>query len=246
MTHLTINKKAIKATLLIMFVFSGCVPVPTVEHQEQKITSLHTSEYSNIVQTRNRLNKRDMHPIYIYLDKDGSVNDSGTGAGELPQRMRRELISILSNFGKNIKVITSSSTYINLIKDEKNAPYMYVLDGAITLYDKDIMSQSSGINFGFDFGKGEGSGNSNDSFKDKDKRSVLGVEFYLRQNEIVTNSVQSKIDIRTTSRGYNFGISINKGGFGFSGYKTIQDGVGLSVRKLLEQSMNNLINQITE
>jgi len=244
MTHLTIRKKSIIA--LVFLIFSGCVPIPTVEHEEQKITALHTSEYKNIIQTRKRLNQQTIHPIYIYLDKDGSVNDSGTGAGELPQRMRRQLISILSNFGENVKVITSSSTYISIIKESpNNAQYMYVLDGAITIYDKDIMSQSSGINFGFDFGKGEGKGNSSSSFKDKDKRSILGVEFYLRQNEIVTNSVQSKIDIRTTSRGYNFGISINNGGFGFSAYKTIQDGVGLSVRKLLEQSMNNLINQIT-
>lgn len=244
MTHLIIRKKVTVA--LISLVFLGCVPVPTVEHEKQKITSLHTSEYTDIERTRNRLNHRKMHPIYIYLDSDGSVNDSGTGAGELPQRMRRQLISILSNFGKNIKVITSPSTYRKLMKNPKNIPFMYVLDGAITLYDKDIMSQSSGINFSFDFGKGEGAGSSNSDFKDKDKKSILGVEFYLRQNEIVTNSVQSKIDIKTTTRGYNFGISINRGGFGFSGYKTIQDGVGLSVRKLLEQSMNTLINQITE
>ena len=240
MTHL-INKGIVLVSFLI---FIGCVPVPTVEHEEQKITSLHTSEYKHIVQTRNRLNQQNVHPIYIYLDKDGSVNDSGTGAGELPPRMRRQLISILSNFGRNVKVLTGSSAYKSLYKE--NSQFMYVLDGAITVYDKDIMSQSSGINFGFDFGGGEGKGNSNSDFKDKDKKSILGVEFYLRQNEIVTNSVQSKIAIKTTSRGYNFGVSINKGGFGFSGYKTIQDGVGLSVRKLLEQSMNNLINQVSK
>jgi hypothetical protein len=244
MTHLISKKKSIIA--LCSLIFIGCVPIPTVEHEEQKITALHTSEYKNIVDTRNRLNQQNRHTVYIYLDKDGSVNDSGTGAGKLPQSMRRQLISILSNFGENVKVITSSSTYGTLIQNIENVPFMYVLDGAITIYDEDIMSQSSGVNFGFDFGGGEGSGNSSSDFKDKDKRSVLGVEFYLRQNEIVTNSVQSEIDIRSTSRGYNFGISINKGGFGFSGYKTIQDGVGLSVRKLLEQSMNNLINQITQ
>lgn len=244
MTHL-INKRNI-IIFLISMLFLGCVPVPSIEHKEQKITSLHTSEYKNTINIRNRLNHTNRHPIYIYLDKDGSVNDSGTGAGELPKKMRRELISILSKYGKNIKVIVSSSTYKSLIKDPKNVPYMYVLDGAITIYDKNIMSQSSGINFGFDFGKGEGEGNSNSNFKDKDQKSILGIDFYLRQNEIVTNTVQSKIDIKTTTRGYNFGISINKGGFGFSGYKTIQDGVGLSVRKLLEYSMNNLIEQITQ
>lgn len=244
MTHLINNKKTI--ILLTSILFLGCVPVPSIEKKEQKITSLHTSEYKNTINIRNRLNQNEMHPIYIYLDSDGSVNDSGAGAGELPQKMRRQIISILSKYGEKVKVIVSSSTYMNLIKDPKNVPYMYVLDGAITVYDKNIMNQSSGINFGFDFGKGEGEGNSNSSYKDKDQKTILGVDFYLRQNEIVTNTVQSKIDIKTTTRGYNFGISINKGGFGVSGYKTIQDGVGLSVRKLLEYSMNNLIEQITQ
>jgi len=240
MTHL-INRQKIIISVSSLF-FLGCVPVPNVEHKEQKITALHTSEYKNIVDTRNRLNQKKMNPIYIYIDKDGSTNDSGTGAGELPPKMRREIFSILSNFGKNVVVITARSTFLAYAK--KQTPSMYVLDGAITLYDKDIMSQSSGINFGFDFGKGKGEGNSNSDFKDKDKRSILGVDFYLRQGGIITNHVQSKIDIRTTTRGYNFGISINNGGFGFSAYKSIQDGIGLSVRKLLEQSMNELINQV--
>lgn len=244
MIHLINSLRVVIGFIILIIAVGGCAPVPTVEHKEQKITALRTSEYKNIIKTRNRLNRRDMNPIYIYLDKDGSVNDSGTGPGELPSRMRRQIRSILSNFGKNVVVITSKSTYLAFAKTLKDTSSMYVLDGAITLYDKDIMNQSSGINFGFDFGGGEGAGNSSSSFKDKDKRSALGVEFYLRQGGIVSNSVQSQIDVKTTTRGYNFGISINKGGFGFSGYKTIQDGIGLSVRKLLEQSMNELVNQV--
>jgi len=106
------------------------------------------------------------------------------------------------------------------------------------------MSQSSGFDFGFDFSKGVESGNSNSDYTDKDKRSILGVDFYLRQDEILTNSVEAKIDLKETTRGYNFGIYINEGGFGLSGYKTVKDGVGLSLRQLLEHSMNDLINQI--
>ena len=242
MTHLMIRKSMSLAIVFILAV--GCAPVPTIEQEEQKITSLHTTEYSKIVETKNRLNSMN-RPVYIYIDGDGAVNDSGAGAGELPQKMRRQLISILSDFGKNVKVVTDGVVYKNKRKKLIGKASFYVLDGAITLYDKEIMSQSSGINFGFDFGKGEGSGNSSSNFKDKDKRSILGVDFYLRQNEVVTNTVKSKIDIKNTTRGYSFGISINQGGFGLNGYKTIKDGVGLSVRKLLENSMNDLITQIT-
>ncbi len=242
MTHLMIRKNSSLA-LLCMFMV-GCVPVPDVERVDQKISSLHTSEYSKIVATKKLLNSKAQKSIYIYIDLDGAVNDSGTGVGELPSKMRRQLISILSDFGKNVKVVTDGSTYMKLRKKNEGKDSFYALDGAITIYDKDIMSQSSGINFGFDFGGGEGSGDSNSKMKDKDSKSILGVDFYLRQHEVITNTVKSKIDIKTTTRGYSFGVSINQGGLGFNASKTIKDGVGLSVRKLLEHSVNELINQV--
>ena len=242
MTHLIIKKSTL---LIVLYTLTGCVPVPSIEHEEQKITSLHTSEYKNIERTKNRLNNTNMKTIYIYIDRDGAINDSGAGAGELPPRMRRQLISILSDFGQNIKVITGGRKYTSMRKKYAGKAIFYMLDGAITLYDKDVMSQSSGINFGFDFGGGEGEGNADSKIKDKDGLSILGVDFYLRQNEIITNTVKSKIDVKSTTRGYNFGLSINQGGFGIMASKTLKDGVGLSVRKLLEKSMDELINQIT-
>jgi len=242
MIHLIIKKSIL---LIALYLLTGCVPVPSVEHKEQKITSLHTSEYKNIERTKNRLNNTNMKTIYIYIDKDGAVNDSGAGAGELPPRMRRQLISILSDFGQNIKVVTDGGIYMAMRKKYAGKSLFYALDGAITLYDKDIMSQSSGINFGFDFGGGEGEGSADSKIKDKDTLSILGIDFYLRQNEIITHTVKSKIDVKSTTRGYSFGLSINKGGFGISASKTLKDGIGLSVRKLLEKSMDNLINQIT-
>ena len=242
MTHSMIRKSIV---LTVLYLLTGCVPVPSIKHEEQKITSLHTSEYKNIESTRERLNNTNMKTIYIYIDRDGAVNDSGAGIGELPPRMRRQLFSILSDFGHNIKVITSGKKYMSMRKKYAGKAIFYALDGAITLYDKDVMSQSSGINFGFDFGDGEGEGNADSKIKDKDGLSILGVDFYLRQNEIITNTVKSKIDVKSTTRGYSFGLSINQGGFGVSASKTLKDGIGLSVRKLLEKSMAELINQIT-
>ena len=56
MTHLMIRKNSSLA-LLCMFMV-GCVPVPDVERVDQKISSLHTSEYSKIVATKKLLNSK--------------------------------------------------------------------------------------------------------------------------------------------------------------------------------------------
>lgn len=235
-----------KISLLILFMLVGCAPVPEVksQHKEQRIKSIETKEFNKIKEFGKNLDLLNIRPIYIYIDRDGSRDMSGSGGGELPPRMRRVLSSILVDFGVKVKVIDSGQTVINMLSMPEYLNDIYILDGAITMYDKDIMAQSSGFNLGIDFGGGDGEGNSNTDTKDKDKLSVLGMDFYLRQNGIITYKTSGKIDMRVTSRGYNFGVSINSGGIGMSGYKTIKDGAGLSIRKLLQESMYDLIRQI--
>ncbi len=226
----------------------GCspAPVPDVEsqHPEQKITTIQTHQLDKIQKFGKMLEDLNVKPIYIYIDKDGSRNMSGTGAGELPPTMRRLLTSILVDFGSKVKVIDSHGVVANMLTLPQFSKNIYILDGAITMYDKNIMVQSSGFNLGLDFGGGKTATNSNTDTKDKDKLSMLGVDFYLRQNGIIEYKTSGKIDMRVTSRGYNFGVSINNAGIGMSGYKTIKDGAGLSVRKLLQESMYDLIRQI--
>ncbi|MEA2110924.1 MAG: hypothetical protein U9P71_02630 [Campylobacterota bacterium] len=239
------KKSILSLSLLASVIFVGCAPTPTVVHQEQSISSVHTKEYNQISQFAQKLNRSNVETIYIYIDKDGSRNMAGSGAGELPPKVRTLLTSILSDFGQKVQVVDSFATAVSMLQDPEIASQVYVLDGAITRYDKDIMSQSSGFDFGFDFGSGEGEGSSDSDFKDKDKLSILGIDFYLRQGGFIAYKTSSQIDLRTTTRGYSFGVSINKGGIGMSGYKTIKDGVGLSVRKLLQASMYDLIQQVS-
>ena len=242
--------KKISILSCLVFFIVGCspAPVPDVEsvHKEQKITTIQTHELNKIKTLGRTLEELNIRPIYIYIDKDGSRNMSGTGAGELPAKMRRLLTSILVDFGEKVKVIDNITVAGRMLSNPKFSPDIYILDGAITMYDKDIMVQSSGFNLGIDFGGGKTEGNSNTDTKDKDKLTILGMDFYLRQDGIITYKTSGQIDMRTTTRGYSFGISINNGGIGMSGYKTIKDGAGLSVRKLLQESMYNLIKQVVK
>ncbi len=242
-----IKKISVLGSLFALMI-AGCspAPVPDVEsqHPEQKITTIQTHQLDKIQRFGKMLEDLNVRPIYIYIDKDGSRNMSGAGAGELPPTMRRLLTSILVDFGPKVKVVDNTSVAVKMITSAKTSGDIYILDGAITMYDKNIMVQSSGFNLGLDFGGGKTATNSNTDTKDKDKLSMLGVDFYLRQNGIIEYKTSGKIDMRVTSRGYNFGVSINNAGIGMSGYKTIKDGAGLSVRKLLQESMYNLIKQI--
>jgi len=221
----------------------GVAPIPTVHQQEQTIRSIHTAQSSQIDKLRMQINQSNIEGLYLMVDPNYAGNMSGAGAGELPSNVIILLKSILADFGKKVHVI-DAETYDYCISNPVSAKNTYIVSGAITMYDKDIMSQSSSFNFGVDFGGGRGKGNGDSDFKDKDKLTALGVDFYLLYKGVITKKTSSKIDIRSTTRGYNFGVSINNGGIGMSGYKTIKDGVGLSVRKLLQSSMSNLISQI--
>lgn len=240
--------KISSVSIIISFILSSCsAPIPTIEHKEQKITSIQTKQLDKIKILASELVRINAPTIYIYVEKDGAVRESGTGAGELPKSMKRAVKSILMDFGPRVKVIDSASGIVFLLKNQKHIKNrIFSLNGAITMYDKNIMSQSSGIDTSINFGKSNGEGSSSGNFKDKDSLSILGMDFYLKSmesNEILLYKTSSKITLKTTTRGYSFGIFINDGGFGMSAYKTLQDGVGLSVRKLLQESMYDLIKQ---
>lgn len=233
--------------IAIVLVFYGCVsaPVPEVKLDEQKISSVQTNQLNKIKSFGNYLSLNNKKLLYLYIENDGAVNESGINSGELPPQMRRQLTSILMDFGDRVKVVDNPSTFITLHNIvDKDALY-FSINGAITRYDKNIMSQSSGFDFGIDFGGGSTATNSSSDFKDKDSLTMLGVDFYLKNLDgIVLYKTASQIDIRNTTRGYSFGISINKAGIGMSAYKNIKDGVGLSVRKMLQESMYNLVRQV--
>lgn len=233
--------------ITIALILLGCVsaPIPKVKMSEQTITSVQTNELNKIKSFGNYLSSRDKRVVYLYIESDGAVNESGTGSEELPPRMRRQLTSILMDFGDKVKVVDNVNTFITLHNVVDKQALYFSINGAITRYDKNIMSQSSGFDFGIDFGGGSTEANSNTDFKDKDTLTILGVDFYLKNLDgIVLYKTASQIDIRSTTRGYSFGISINKAGIGMSAYKNIQDGVGLSVRKMLQESMYNLLRQV--
>jgi len=243
-------KNKIYNIIVLGFFLGGCIspPIPEVKSQAQRVTLIETEELKKVERLAKHMNLTNQEPIYIYVESDGGVNESGGGYGEIPEKMRRQINSILMDFSPKVKVVDSSLAITQLIALNPDLlNNIYTLNGAITMYDKDIMSQSASFDFGIDFGGGKGEGSSDNSNKDKDSLSILGMDFYLKDTGgFLSYKSSSKIDIRKTTKGYNFGISLNNASIGASAYKSIKDGIGLSTRKLLQESMYNLIYQVSK
>jgi len=228
-------KKAI--SMIILMIIMGCSTTalsPHIEQKKQYSKKIVSNYHFKIIDFKNMLNKSNYKPIYIYIhDVKSDVN-----SGDIPN-LKRLTYSILSDFGEKVIVITSQTVINQYINDPTKVNQVYLLDGGITAYDKNIESESSSVNLRLKIGKDK----NRDKYKNKNKLSQLVGDFYLKQNFIIKASTTSSLNIRETNRGYQFGIDIYGISLGISSYKNIQDGIGISVRKLVEASMIDLIGK---
>jgi len=229
--------KKLVGSILISLMIVGCnttALTPNIEQKKQISSKMTTNYHFKIVDFKNMLEKSDIKPIYIHInDLSSDVKSS-----DLPN-LKRLTYSVLSNFGNKVIVITSSSTAIKYRDDPKTKKRFYLLGGGITAFDENIESELSSINFNLKIGDKK----NRDKFKNKKKLSQLIGDFYFTQNYISTYNTTSRLNIRETNIGYQFGISLYGMSLGVNSYKNVKDGLGLSVRKLVEASMIDLIGK---
>ncbi len=219
--------------LLFSILLLGCntsALAPNVEQKAQYSQKNVTRHHFKIVDFRNMLDKNSVKPIYIYLQ----ALTSDVPSSELP-RLKHLTQSVLSDFGSKVVVITSATEANKYFKNSR----FYILEGGITAFDKSIESESSSINLSLKIGDSK----NKDKFKNKKKLSQLIGDFYFKQNNIVTYKTTSSLNIREVNKGYKFGIDVYGVSLGVNSFKNIKDGLGLSVRKLIEASMIDLIGK---
>jgi hypothetical protein len=222
--------------ILIGILVAGCSSTlsPNIQQKKQRSEKIVTSNHFKIVDFRNMLEKNNYEPIYIFL-----INvKSDVASKDLPE-LKRLTNSILSDFGNKVVVITEPGSANKYLSNPKTKDRFYILDGGITAFDEAIESESSSLNLHLKIGDTKGK----DKFKNKKKLSQLIGDFYLKQNEVVAHKTTSSIHIRETNKGYRFGINIYGVSIGIKSYKNIKDGLHLSVRKLVEASMIDLIGK---
>jgi len=229
--------KRIIGSILITLMIIGCnttALTPNIEQKKQTSSKMTTNYHFKIIDFKNMLEKSDIKPIYIHINN----LFSDVKSSDLPN-LKRLTYSVLSDFGNKVIVVTASSTAIKYRDDPNTKNRFYLLDGGITTFDENIESESSSINFNLKIGEEE----NRDKFKNQKKLSQLIGDFYFNQNYISTYHTTSTLNIRETNSGYQFGISLYGLSLGVNSYKNIKDGVGLSVRRLIEASMIDLIGK---
>jgi len=228
--------------IILSFFIYGCngtAPKPKIKQKKQFISKQVTANHYKIIEFRKMMHKENVKPIYIYID---SSLKSEIDSSDIPN-IKQVTYSLLSDFGDSVKVVTTLSQKDRLLSNPNLSSRVFLLDGAITAFDKGILSQSSSTSFNIQIGLAGNKKSSKNRFKNKKKTSQMITDLYLKQGGIIKYKTTSSIMIRETSKGYSFGLSIYGFNLGVSSYKNIKDGLGLSVRKIIEGSLIDLVSK---
>jgi len=232
-----IKMEYMKVMSLLLMV--GCSS-PNIQLEEQRIVA-NINKETNINQ--NFLKESD-HKVYIFVEKQGVTADS-TNKVELPTAYMVLVQSLLSDFKRNkVEVITEEKTYKSYLKNKSKREYTFQLMGAITQYDKDILSTSSSFKIGVNFGKGEGETDLDADYTDSKSKSILAVDLFLLQEGSIIEKSSSKIVLQSINEANNFGIMLNGGQIGYRSRTQVKDGVDSSIRKMFAVSLRDLLSKV--
>ena len=183
--------------------------------------------------------------VYIYVSGN-SLSVESSNAKILPRSYQVLLQSLLADF-KNVTVIMDESKYDKNLEDKKLRANTYVLSGAITQFDKEVLSTSSSFQIGANFGGGEGSTNANTDFSDSTSKSILAADFILsHKHRGLVHKSSSQVSIHARNEANNFAIMLNGGQIGYRSYKNKKNGVDSSIRTMFAASIRDIISQLVK
>lgn len=227
--------------IVALLLFIGCsqnIPKPDVKIQKQTIDKTITSTHFKILEFKEMIeNDPSIEPIFIHI-QDSLISEVVND--EIPN-IKKTAYSVLMDFGTKVNVIASNSSLKSYLSDSNVSSRVFLLDGAITSFDEKIESQSSSVRFNLSLGSGDNKTKNKDKFKNKKAKSQLIGDFYFKQNGMIKHKTSSSIFIREVNEGYSFGLSLYGLSLGASAYKNMKDGLGLSVRKVVQASMIDLV-----
>lgn len=221
-------------------------PIVPVNLPRQQI--IHTQVPYQVKALRNTLDTRQVSPIYLYIEDNRNdhnlmSNQSGNRAG-LPVTFRVLAMSVANEFGSKVEVYTGKTSFERVLSDPVKYGNAFEVEGAITGFDQHNQVISSGINFGLEFGEGSSQTTNNDRYRNTDRVSNLQVDVFFKQDGKIFVASSAEITIRSINRGYDFGLRINGSGFGLNSYNTKADGLGKSLRRILQFVYADLIEKV--
>jgi len=132
---------------------------------------------------------------------------------------------------------------------KKNMPQL-VIDGAVTQFDKGILSNSSNLDLDLEFGSGRGDTDFRYDHDNGDDLSQIALDLsvfkYKDRSYITGVATQNKIEIHRKKRKDRFGFFLNGSGVGYSKYNTLQQSKDEALRILTEYSLIQLLGRLYE
>ena len=134
--------------------------------------------------------------------------------------------------------------------DMKKYMPQLVIDGAVTQFDKGILSSSSNLDLDLEFGRGRGDSDFRYDHDRGDDLSQIALDLsvfkYKDRSYITGVATQNKIEIHRKKRKDRFGFFLNGSGVGYSKYNTLQQSKDEALRILTEYSLIQLLGRLYE
>ena len=252
-----ISRSYILILSAIALLSSGCIKEPKFTKQEQNISKPFNNKtyFSDAFKKINRLLKRFNAPIYKIQIKTIENLTSAKGAMPMdsssflktPIILNIDHIHLIAYEPIFNKYETKTTGFVYFPEMKKNTPQL-VINGAVTQFDKGIISKSRNLDFDLEFGGGDWRTDSRFNHDNSDSFSQIALDLnmfrYKDRTFLSGVATSNKIEIHRKRRKNRFGFFLNGSGIGYSKYATLQQSKDEALRILSEYSLIQLLGRL--
>jgi len=244
---------------LLAFIFLGCTSQPKFSEEEKKITM----PFDNVTYFKDAFNKLNTlliltnQPIYRFQVK--TIENMTSARQAMPSDSRGFIRTPLILYMNHLDLVayepiynkfeTKTTGFVYFPKMKKVMPHL-VINGAVTQFDKGIISESNNFDIDGEFGGGRGNTDlrfDNDRSDDLSQIALdLNVFKYQDRTYLKGVATQNKIEIHRKRKKNRFGMFLNGSGIGNSKYTTLQQSKDEALRILTEYSLIQLLGRLYE
>ena len=241
------------------FLFEGCTSFKEFSKEEQNITRPidNNTYFTEAFKRLNHLLTVFNKPRYKFQVKN--IENMTSAKQAMPSDSRNFIKTPLILYMTQLEVVAYEPIYHQMEAKttgflyfpdmKKNMPQL-VIDGAITQFDKGILSNSSNLDVDLEFGARRGDTDFRYDHDRGDDLSQIALDLsvfkYKDRSYITGIATQNKIEIHRKKRKDRFGLFLNGSGIGYSKYNTLQQSKDEALRILSEYSLIQLLGRLYE
>lgn len=249
----------ISNTLIVfyIFIFSGCMGNPKFSQKEQNISMPFNNKtyFYDAFQKMNSMIIAFNRPVYKIQVK--TIENLTSAKGAMPMDSSSFIKTPLILNMNHIKVVayepifnkyeTKTTGFVYFPEMKKSMPNL-VINGAITQFDKGIISTSNNFDIDAEFGGDPWRSDSRFNHDNSDSFSQIALDLsifkYKDRSYLSGVATTNKIEIHRKRRKNRFGLFLNGSGIGYSKYSTLQQSKDEALRILSEYSLIQLLGRL--